>query len=206
MPVTQSNSATFDRIAVPYDRGMAPLERLWLGELRRRLVSQASGRVLEIGVGTGANFPYYSTSSWVAGIDESSEMLEVAAWRTRQVPHQTCLNQMDVEALAFPSRTFDAIVASLVLCSVVDLERALAEMRRVLHRPTGRLLLLEHQRPEGRLGSSLVELLNVPWLAFNGRCHLNRETQSAIARAGFELLQVESRLGGLLRLIVARHA
>jgi ubiquinone/menaquinone biosynthesis C-methylase UbiE len=106
--------------------------------------------------------------------------------------------------LAFASETFDTVVGSLVFCSVIDPGRALAEIRRVLRRPGGRLLLLEHQRPRVRPLAWLVDLANVPWYAFNGRCHLNRQTQQAIVDTGFEIERVEGRLGGLLRLIVAR--
>jgi ubiquinone/menaquinone biosynthesis C-methylase UbiE len=204
--VTQNNGDTFDRIAAPYDRGMAPLERLWLREFRRRLIPMATGRVLEIGVGTGANLPFYSAATCVAAIDESPDMLEVAARQAARLSTCVYLNQMDVEELAFPHGAFDTVVTSLVLCSVVHQDRALAELRRVLREPGGRLLLLEHQRPRRPLAAGLVDLVNIPWLAFNGRCHLNRDTQAAIVRAGFQLERVENKLGGLFRLIVARLA
>ena len=202
--MAQADGRTFDRIASPYDRGMAPLERLWLARLRARLVPHAQGNVLEIGVGTGANLPYYQPSTCVTAIDESPDMLAVAARRAASLGNCASLGQMDVEALAFPDGTFDSVVASLVFCSVVDQSRALGELRRVLRYPGGRLLLLEHMRPHARPLAWLADLLNIPWYAFNGRCHINRETQLSVARAGFELEQVESVLGGLVRLMIAR--
>jgi SAM-dependent methyltransferase len=111
---------------------------------------------------------------------------------------------MDVESLAFPAGHFDTVVSSLVFCSVVDQPRALRELRRVLRRPGGRLLLLEHMRPHSRPLAWAADLLNIPWYTFNGRCNLNRETQQAVVQAGFELAHVESVLGGLVRLIIAR--
>jgi ubiquinone/menaquinone biosynthesis C-methylase UbiE len=185
---------------------MAPLERLWLRQFRSQLIPQAEGKVLEIGVGTGANLPFYGASACVTAIDESADMLEVAARRTAHLGSCVYLGQMDVEALAFPQGYFDTIVTSLVLCSVVDQERSLGELRRILRHPGGVLLLLEHQRPRRRLAAGLADLVNVPWLAFNGRCHLNRDTQRAIVQAGFLLERVESRLGGLFRMMVARVA
>lgn len=201
--VREPDSSTFDRIAAPYDRGMAPLENLWLRRLRSQLLPHARGRVLEIGVGTGANLPFYPRSVCLTAVDESEDMLSVAARRIAALGNCTHLNQMDAEALAFPSGTFDTVVTSLVLCSVVDQSRALGEFWRVLCKPGGQLLLLEHMRPEVTPLAWLSDLLNVPWYAFNGRCHLNRKTQRAIVDSGFELDHVDSKLGGLFRLIVA---
>jgi ubiquinone/menaquinone biosynthesis C-methylase UbiE len=182
---------------------MAPLERLALRRLRGRLVSFAQGRILEIGVGTGANLPYYPGSTWLAAIDESAGMVTAAARRATALVRCVALGQMSAESLAFPSGLFDTVVASLVLCSVVSQGRALDEVRRVLRTPGGRLLLLEHMRPEARPLARLVDLVNGPWLAWNGRCHLNRETQQNLIQAGFQIDWVESKLGGFLRLIVA---
>jgi ubiquinone/menaquinone biosynthesis C-methylase UbiE len=196
----------FDRLAAPYDRGMAPLEKLALRQMRARLLPLATGRVLEVGVGTGANLPFYAPSICVTAIDESADMLAVAASRTAALENCIHLAQMDVERLAFLTGFFDTVVTSLVLCSVVDQTRALGELRRVLRRPGGRLLLVEHMRPHVRPLAWLVDLANIPWYAFNGRCNLNRETQRAIVQAGFHLEHVESRIGGFLRMIVARAA
>ncbi len=201
--VGQADGRTFDRIASPYDRGMAPLEKLGLRRLRSRLVPHARGKVLEIGVGTGANLPFYPASSCVTAIDESPDMLAVAARRASGLGTCVALGQMDVESLAFPAGHFDTVVASLVFCSVVDQTRALRELHRVLDQP-GVLLLLEHMRPQWRPLAWLADLLNIPWYAFNGRCHLNRETQQAVVEAGFDLVRVESLLGGLVRIIIAR--
>jgi ubiquinone/menaquinone biosynthesis C-methylase UbiE len=202
--MNQTDGRTFDRIASPYDRGMAPLEKLGLARLRARLVPHAKGKVLEVGVGTGANLPFYPSVTCVTAIDESPDMLAVAAHRAEGLGACVSLGLMDVESLAFPAGTFDTVVASLVFCSVVDQARALSELRRVLNKADGRILLLEHTRPQVRPLAWLADLLNIPWYAFNGRCNINRETHKAVARAGFELVQVESVLGGLVRLIIAR--
>jgi ubiquinone/menaquinone biosynthesis C-methylase UbiE len=182
---------------------MAPLEKLWLRRMRSRLLAHARGHVLEIGVGTGANLPFYPATSRITAIDESPDMLVVAAQRASALDGRVQLGQADVEHLAFPDGSFDTVAASLVFCSVVDLEGALAEVWRVLRKPGGRLLLLEHMRPHVQPLTLLVDLANLAWYAFNGRCHLNRETQQAIHRAGFTVERVESKIGGFLRLIVA---
>jgi ubiquinone/menaquinone biosynthesis C-methylase UbiE len=183
---------------------MAPLERLALREMRTRLVPRAQGRVLEIGIGTGANLPFYAPDVHLAAVDESVDMLLVAAQRASAVGRAVHLIQADVEHLAFPPGHFDTVVASLVLCSVLDQRRALSELWRVLRKPGGQLLLLEHMRPNVRPLAWLVDLANVPWYAFNGRCHLNRETQEALGEVGFRVELSQSRLGGLVRLLVAR--
>jgi ubiquinone/menaquinone biosynthesis C-methylase UbiE len=204
--VGKTEAGTFDRIAAPYDRGMAPLERLGLRAMRARLVPLARGRVLELGIGTGANLPFYRPTSQVMAIDESAEMLDFAAQRGAVLDGRLRLAQMDAERLAFQDGTFDSVVASLVLCSVIEPAHTLAEVSRVLRAPGGRLLLLEHMRPEVQPLAWLADLADVAWYAFNGRCHLNRRTQAMVARAGFEIEQVESHLGGLVRLLVARRA
>jgi ubiquinone/menaquinone biosynthesis C-methylase UbiE len=202
----QPDPSTFDRLAVPYDRGMASLEKLWLQRMRRRLLPHARGRVLEIGIGTGINIPLYPSSVCVTAIDQSADMLDIAARRSNALGRSVHLSQMDVERLAFPSSYFDTVVATLVLCSVVDQSRALDEVRRMLHRPGGQLLLLEHMRPWVHPLAWLADLANVPWYACNGRCHLNRQTQQAVVAAGFRLHRVEAKVGGLFRLIVAYAA
>jgi ubiquinone/menaquinone biosynthesis C-methylase UbiE len=201
--VTGPDQSTFDRLAAPYDRGMAPLETLWLRQMRVRLLPYARGKVLEIGVGTGANMPFYRSSVCLTAVDESVDMRAVAARRAHALGRCAHLGQVDVENLAFPSGTFDSIVTSLVLCSVVDPNRALSELRRVLRKPGGRLLLLEHTRPHVRPLAWLADLANIPWYALQGRCHLNRETQRVVSESGFCVEHVETKGGGLFRLIVA---
>ncbi len=193
----------FDQIATAYDRGMAPLERLWLRALRRELLAAAEGRILEVGIGTGANLPFYRHAGCVVGLDESSEMLAAAAARAAHAGRCLDLSRASVEGLPFASGAFDTVVSSLVLCSVIDPHRALSEVRRVL-RPGGRLLLLEHTRPDPPLLARLVDLANRPWYAFNGRCHVNRETARAVVEAGLRLERIDNRLAGLLRVITAR--
>jgi len=193
----------FDRLSVTYDRGMAPLESLWLRRMRGQLLSHAGSAVLEIGVGTGANLPFFSSVCSLTAVDESADMLSITARRADALGRSLNLSQINAEHLAFASGHFDTVIASLVLCSVVDPEVVLGELRRVLRKPGGQLLLLEHMRPNSRLLAWLVDRLNGPWCAMNGRCHLNRETQKAVVTAGFVIDRLETRLGGLLRLIVA---
>ncbi len=202
--MTIEEGSTFDRLAAPYDRGMRPLERLWLRDLRKRLAPWARGRIVEIGIGTGANLPFYGPSARLTGVDESAEMLGFAANRAAALGKSMCLSQGDAERLPFAADSFDTVVASLVLCSVLDQSRALSELRRVLRKPDGCLLLLEHTRPDPFPLALLADLVNIPWYRFNKRCHLNRRTLLAVNRAGFRIVRVERKVGGLFRLVRAR--
>jgi len=201
--MTEAENNPFDRIAAPYDRGMAPLEKIWLREMRDRILPRARGKVLEIGVGTGANLPFYHASVHLTAIDESADMLGFAAQRAQVLNLRVRFSQSDVESLNFPVGCFDCVVASLVLCSVVDQQHTLNELRRVLKTPGGQLLLLEHMRPHRAGLAQLSDLADIPWYAFNGRCHLNRKTEQNLVQAGFLVERVASKLGGFLRLVVA---
>jgi ubiquinone/menaquinone biosynthesis C-methylase UbiE len=201
--VTKTELSAFDRLAAPYDRGMMPLESLWLRALRTRLAPLARGRILEIGIGTGASLPFYSPAARLTAIDESVEMLAHAGRRAAALGRCVSLSQADTERLPFPAESFDTVVASLVLCSVVDQPRTLAELRRVLCEPDGRLVLLEHMRPDAFPLAWLADLLNTPWNALTKRCHLNRRTLREVSRAGFRVVHLETKIGGLLRLVVA---
>jgi len=182
---------------------MAPLERLGLRALRRQLLRQARGHILEIGIGTGATLPFYHANGCLLGIDLSADMLTTSAARARDLDRCLRLSQASSEKLPFRDGVFDTVVGALVLCSVVDPRQTLHEIRRVLHGPGGRLLLLEHTRPDSRLLARLVDLANIPWCALNGQCNINRRTADAVLDAGFRLQRIENHLGGLLRLIAA---
>jgi ubiquinone/menaquinone biosynthesis C-methylase UbiE len=158
---------------------------------------------LEIGIGTGANLQHLPPDLELTAVDESKDMLAFASRRAIVLRRRVDLGQADTEALPFPSGHFDTVVTSLVLCSVVDQAKAVTELHRVVRKPGGRLLMLEHMRPDQGVASWLVDVANVPWYAFNGRCHLNRRTRSAIEEAGFRVSQEVTRLGGAVRLLVA---
>jgi ubiquinone/menaquinone biosynthesis C-methylase UbiE len=189
----------FDEFASEYDVGMAPLEWLIFRRLRQRLFPGLQGRVLELAVGTGVNLPLYPPGARVIGCDISREMLLHAAQRTTEggVP----LLQADVRHLPFASGSFDVVSASLAFCSVADPLEGLGEARRVL-RSRGRLALLEHTRGNG-LGAWLTDLLHPLWHAKSRECHLNRETTSHVAQAGFAVERVRRYVLGIVRLIEA---
>src|SRR5213594_1343369 len=119
--------------AAVYDRINAAMERGFMRPVREELVGSARGRVLEIGCGTGANFRYYRDGATeVIATEPDPYMLERAARRAKEAGRPIELRQAPAEALPFADRSFDTVLSTLVLCTVRDPSRALAEMRRVL--------------------------------------------------------------------------
>ena len=175
-----------------YDALMKPLGWLGLDRARRRLVAGLDGRVLELGAGTGLLFEHYGSAAQLVGVDVDLEGLRRARGRSRACP----LVCADAQALPFRDGTFDAVVESLVLCSVPDIRRTLAEARRVL-RTGAELRLLDHVRPPGSVLGRLADVLTPLWAKLSGGCHLNRNPALELAAAGFEVSWRRRSLRGL---------
>ncbi len=138
--------ARYNRLAKVYDLVDGLSELFFTRFKRQRLWSLVpAGRVLEIGVGTGKNMPYYPTHAEVTAIDLSDKMLAQARRRAAQRGVDVALHEMDVQDLSFEENSFDAAVATWVFCSVPDPVRGLRELGRVV-RPEGRIVLLDHVR------------------------------------------------------------
>lgn len=173
------------KFADNYDACMRPLEQRFLAIRRQRLIPQATGAVLEIGGGTGANLPLYQAVTSLVFTDPDPAMLRIAQTKPRPPQLPVTFLEATAEALPFPPASFDTVVSTLVLCSVVHPQQALAEIRRVL-RPGGRFLALEHIRPRGWLGY-LADALTPLQKRLAAGCHLNRQTHQAIRQAGFSI-------------------
>lgn len=162
-----------------------------LGRAKLGLFGGLSGRVLEIGTGTGANFRYLLRGSRLVAVEPNVAAhvhIQRAAAR-RGVAVEVLAAA--AEALPLRDATFDAVVASLVLCTVADPERAIAEVRRVL-RPGGRFLCLEHvAAPEGTWLAAVQRAVDRPWQRAFGGCSVRRDTEGLLRRAGFASVEVE---------------
>lgn len=189
---------SFDKIAPRYDRLMAPLERHLIGRWREEAFKllPADAKILEIGAGTGANFPHYHPSCRHTASELSGEMIEIARSKNDRIP----LVRADAQNLPFADDSFDAAVATLVFCSIPEPSRAFAELRRVV-RKGGRLVLLEHVRPPGVLGN-VFDLLSKATVALIDD-HFNRETANCVREAGFTVTEVRQRAFGIFNIIIA---
>jgi len=175
-----------DRI---YDAFTAGLDRKGFGQRRDRQVAELRGDVLEVGAGTGLNLPRYRSADLLVALEPHrtySQRLRARAGAAH-VPVEVVAGT--AEELPFADESFDNVVTTLSLCSVGDLDVALAEIRRVL-RPGGALHFLEHVRGEGATARWQDRLTPIQRRIADG-CHLNRDTAAAILQAGFEITELE---------------
>ena len=156
-------------------------------ELRSRVAGEATGRILEIGAGTGFNFPYYAPDASVVATEPDPEMRRRAEPRARE--HGIELRAGPAEHLPFPDASFDTVVSSGVLCAVDDPVRALSEVRRVL-KPGGTIRFSEHVRAEGAGRRAMQRTLDpIHYRLF--RCHIGRDTLRSMRRMGLEVDELD---------------
>jgi ubiquinone/menaquinone biosynthesis C-methylase UbiE len=169
---------------------MDRIDHAGAAEHRRRLVEEAGGEILEIGAGTGTNLRLYKAAERVVALEPDPAMRARAhdAALEARVPVEVV--EGDAMALPFPDASFDTVIFSLVLCTVPDMERVLAEARRVL-RPGGTLRFYEHVRAQEPQLARWQDRLERPWGWVGRGCHPNRDTAAAVDAAGFDVLSLE---------------
>ena len=182
----------YDRHLLPYvidlACGVKPVRRQ-----RQKVVPQASGRVLEVGIGTGRNLAYYDKSriSALVGVDPALQMHRLARKRSARAGLPVELVGLSAEKLPLPDASFDSIVLTYTLCSIPDPVPAVREMRRVL-KPGGKLLFCEHGLAPDEGVRRWQRRLNPLWGRIGGGCHLDRDIPALLRAGGFTLPDVHT--------------
>ena len=200
---TELAKRRYNRIAPLYDLMEGLIERSRYSRWRELLWSKVEGpHILEVGVGTGKNFPYYPPGVEITAVDFSDKMLERAKDRASKQKVKVHLEQMDVQNLEFEDSTFDTVVASFVFCSVPDPVRGLMEVERVC-KPGSKVALLEHVLSANRILGWLMNLANPLVVRIIG-ANINRQTVDNALKSGLVVEQVTDLGAGIFKLIEAR--
>ncbi|MGY4501895.1 ubiquinone/menaquinone biosynthesis C-methylase UbiE [Bradyrhizobium sp. GM24.11] len=158
---------------------------------RERAIGAATGRVLEIGMGSGRNLPFYGPAvKQVVGLEPGPKLIEMAR-RVRQPDIPVEFVEASAEAIPIEDRSMDTVVTTWTMCSIPDVDRALAEARRVL-KPGGKLVFVEHGRaPESNV-RWWQDRLTPAWKRISGGCHLNRDVADILRRNGFDIEEMRT--------------
>jgi ubiquinone/menaquinone biosynthesis C-methylase UbiE len=161
---------------------------------RARIVPQAEGRVLEVGIGSGLNLPFYEPSrvSELIGLEPGAEIRRMAELNAQRLRMPTHFLDASAEAIPLKDGSVDTVVTTYTLCTVPDAERAMIEIRRVL-KPGGRLLFAEHGTAPDESVRKWQDRLTPLWKRLAGGCHLNRNMKALIERGGFHVDLLDTR-------------
>ena len=200
---TKNAKKRYDRIAPIYDRLESLVERSQYRHWRSLLWSKVEGNnILEIGVGTGKNFPYYPPDTRITAIDFSEKMLNRAREKAKRENLNVNLRQMDIQNLEFEANTFHTVVASFVFCSVPDPMHGLKEVERVV-KAGGKVILLEHVLSANKVLAWLMNVVN-PLVVYTMGPNINRKTIDNVGQVGLVVEHVTDLAVGIFKLIEAR--
>ncbi|MCG1010290.1 class I SAM-dependent methyltransferase [Salinicoccus sp. ID82-1] len=189
----------FDRQARSYDRRR---DGDSTRKYRQRIFSGAEGRVLEVAVGAGANFPFYDADIELTGIDFSPEMLKAARTAARDYAFDATFIEGDVERAVFEENSFDTIVSSLSFCAYQDPEKVLEQFQKWC-RPEGRILMMEHGLSTNGMVAKIQQISDRLSLKLVG-CHQDRHITEIVQQSDLELVEEERHLMGCLYLLWAK--
>lgn len=176
-----------------YDIVMSPLETFLLKEIRNKVIPNANGNVLEIGIGTGANLKYYDYTkvSKLTGLD-----VKLTNSIKQKASDKFVLVENCAQTLPFADNSFDTVVATLVFCSVDDQNKGFNEIKRVL-KDNGKFIFVEHIQSDSKKIAKIFDKCNNVWTKIANGCNLNRDTISAIKESGLDILWVEKSNKGI---------
>ncbi len=159
---------------------------------RDKVVPLAHGRVLEVGLGSGLNLPYYDASkvSKLWGLDPSAEMIKMAEKRACSVDFEVEFISLPGEAIPLETSSVDTVLVTYTLCTIFDVDRAIQEMARVL-KPAGELVFCEHGAAPDASVRRWQNRINPVWKRVGGGCHLNREIPTLIEQGGFRIKEMK---------------
>lgn len=159
---------------------------------RERVVSTAEGRVLEIGIGSGLNLPFYGPRvSQIVGLDPSTRLIEMARRKSEASATPVSFIEASAEEIPLDTGSIDSVVTAWTLCTIPQPLRALEEMRRVL-RPDGKLLFVEHGLAPDTNVRKWQDRLTPVWKCIGGGCHLNRPIRGLVESAGFGIAEIDT--------------
>ncbi|WP_085505934.1 class I SAM-dependent methyltransferase [Thalassobacillus devorans] len=193
---TNTIKRRYNRISGLFDM----MDRMIREKWRKELLEHASGKVLEVGVGTGANLKYYPDHVEVTGIDFSPMMLKKAREKADNLPPSFELVEMDAQQMDFPDNTFDTVVSTCVFYSVPDPIQGLKEIRRVT-KPKGKIIMLEHMRSDNEMIGKAMDVLNPIGLHIVG-ANINRKTMDNIKQAGLKVVKENYLMSSIMRRLI----
>jgi len=179
------------RFARTWEKLSGESERRGTAEHRDRTLAGLTGRVLEVGAGNGTNFPHYPTTvTEVIAVEPEDRLRALAEQAAATAPVPVRVVAAHADELPYEDNSFDAVIATLVLCSVPDQHHALTELRRVL-KSDGELRFFEHVRSDNPIYRLVQQAITPVWSLAGGGCHPNRDTTTAISNAGFEITDID---------------
>lgn len=199
---SEKTKRRYDRLAPYFDAIESFLEALFLRSRRKILWNKVKGNhILEVGVGTGKNFPYYPADYHITAVDFSEKMLQQAHRKKQRENVSVELELMDVQSLCYAENSFDTVVATFVFCSVPQPINGLQELYRVC-KPGGQVLLLEHVLSSNPIMAKIMCFIN-PLIANVFGANINRKTVKSVQSCGFEKVLIDSNSTDMVKIIQA---
>lgn len=201
MDNTEKIKQRYNRIAPIFNHMENMMQNMIPKDYIEKAFNSLYGNVLEVGVGTGKNFPYYPLNCSVTAIDFSPRMLEIAKSNINKAKVPVTILEMDAQNMDFPDDTFDCVINTCVFCSVPDPIKGLKEIKRVC-KPGGTIIMIEHVRSDNLIVGKIMDILNPLVVSVIG-ANINRNTIENINNSGIKIKEVNDHFGKILKLVIA---